>query len=96
MHTIKLAIAIIARVDYSCYGMRDDLKMTIQSRSRRWIVPVYLGLLVLVIPWYWPAGDMRHAYGLPFWVIATLIALLLTAAFTAWVFLSWPEDNGDG
>jgi len=57
---------------------------------------VYLGLLALVIPWYWPAGDARHLHGLPLWVIATLAALLLTSIFTAWVFLSWPEDDGDG
>ena len=54
---------------------------------------VYLGLLALVIPWYWPAGDTRHFYGLPLWVIATLAALLVTSAFTAWVYLSLPEDE---
>ena len=67
--------------------------MTVQAKPRRWIVIVYLGLLVLVIPWYWPAGDTRHLYGLPLWVIATLAALLVTSAFTAWVYLSWPEDE---
>lgn len=67
-----------------------------QSMPRRWIIVVYLGLLALVIPWYWPAGDLRHAYGLPLWVIATLAALLLTSGFTAWVFLSLPADDGDG
>jgi len=56
-------------------------------------VIVYLGLLALVIPWYWPAGDTRHFYGLPLWVIVTLTALLATSAFTAWVYLSWPEDE---
>ncbi len=67
--------------------------MTVQAKPRRWIVIVYLGLLALVIPWYWPAGDTRHLYGLPLWVIATLAALLVTSAFTAWVYLSWPEDE---
>jgi hypothetical protein len=67
--------------------------VTVQAKPRRWIVIVYLGLLVLVIPWYWPAGDTRHLYGLPLWVIATLAALLVTSAFTAWVYLSWPEDE---
>ena len=67
--------------------------MTVHAKPRRWIVIVYLGLLVLVIPWYWPAGDTRHLYGLPLWVIATLAALLVTSAFTAWVYLSWPEDE---
>ena len=67
--------------------------MTAQAKPRRWIVIVYLGLLALVIPWYWPASDTRHLYGLPLWVIATLAALLVTSAFTAWVYLSWPEDE---
>jgi len=67
--------------------------VTAQAKPRRWIVIVYLGLLALVIPWYWPAGDTRHFYGLPLWVIATLAALLVTSAFTAWVYLSWPEDE---
>ncbi len=69
--------------------------MEAQRKPRSWIIIVYLALLALVIPWYWPAGDMRHAYGLPLWVIATLAALLLTSAFTTWVFLSWPEDDGN-
>ena len=67
--------------------------MTVQAKPRRWIVIVYLGLLALVIPWYWPAGDTRHFYGLPRWVIATLAALLVTSAFRGWVYLSWPEDE---
>ncbi len=69
------------------------LEVPAQAKPRRWIVIVYLGLLALVIPWYWPAGDTRHFYGLPLWVIATLAALLATSAFTAWVYLSWPEDE---
>ena len=64
-----------------------------EREPRRWIVVVYLGLLALVIPWYWPADDTRHAFGLPLWVIFTLVALLLTSAFTAWVFLTSSEDD---
>ena len=70
--------------------------MAAQRKPRGWVAIVYLGLLALVIPWYWPPGDTRHAFGLPLWVIATLAALLVTSAFTAWVFLSWPEDDTDG
>ena len=70
-----------------------DAMMEPQRRPRMWIVVVYLGLLALVIPWYWPADDMRHAFGLPLWVIVTLIALLVTSVFTAWVFLTSPEDD---
>ena len=69
--------------------------MAAHRKPRRWVIIAYLALLALVIPWYWPAGDTRSAYGLPLWVIATLAALLLTSAFTSWVFLSWPEDGDD-
>lgn len=69
--------------------------LSAQSKPRWWIIIVYLVFLALVIPWYWPAGDTRSAYGLPLWVIATLAALLLTSAFTSWVFLSSPEDSAD-
>ena len=69
--------------------------MAVQAKSRGWIAAVYLVLLALVIPWYWPAGDTRHLYGLPLWVVATLGALFATAAFTAWAFLSWPDDDDD-
>ena len=64
-------------------------------RTRWWIGGVYLVLLVLVIPWYWPIDDARHAYGLPFWVISTLALLFVTSAFTAWVYLSGPDDETD-
>jgi hypothetical protein len=72
-----------------------DSTLSAQSKPRWWIIIVYLALLALVIPWYWPAGDTRSAYGLPLWVIATLAALLLTSAFTSWVFLSCPQDAAD-
>ena len=69
--------------------------MPARPTPRRWIIVVYLGLLSLVIPWYWPAGDTRHAFGLPLWVIATLAALLATSTFTAWIFLSRSEEEGE-
>ena len=60
--------------------------------ARWWIGAVYLVLLALVIPWYWPEGDARHVFGLPLWAIGTLLAVLATSAFTAWVYLSRSED----
>lgn len=65
-------------------------------QPRWWIGIVYLALLALVIPWYWPVGDAAHAYGLPLWVIATLAALFITSIFTAWVYLTGQDDDSDG
>lgn len=63
------------------------------KQPRFWIVAIYLILLTLAIPWYWPANDIRHIYGLPLWVISTLIVLFTTSIFTAWVFLSNTEND---
>ncbi len=65
------------------------------TKPRLWVAVVYLVLLVLVIPWYWPAGDARHAFGFPLWALATLLALFVTSAFTAWVYLSGGRDESD-
>jgi drug/metabolite transporter (DMT)-like permease len=67
----------------------------IENKPRRWIALVYLMLLILVVPWYWPAGDVRHFFGLPYWVIVTLAAVFITSAFTAWVYLSRAADDPD-
>ena len=63
-------------------------------KPRAWILLVYLVLFALVIPWYWPAGDSRHAFGFPFWALATLAAVFLTSVFTAWVYLTQSEGEG--
>ena len=64
-------------------------------RSRAWILVVYLLLFALVIPWYWPVGDNRHVFGMPLWALATLAAVFLTSVFTAWVYLTQSDGEGD-
>ena len=59
--------------------------------ARPWIAFVYVGLLVLVIPWYWPAADTRQVGGFPFWALASLGAGFATSLFTAWVY--WTSDD---
>jgi hypothetical protein len=60
---------------------------------RRWIVPVYFVLLALSVPWYWPAGDLRHFLGIPFWALAALGGVFATAVFTAWIYLHRSDDE---
>ncbi len=74
-------------------AFRKELRMkeSQEKRSRRWIAFVYLGLLVLVIPWYWPGGDVRQVLGFPLWSLATLGAVFATSLFTAWVY--WTSDD---
>ena len=62
------------------------------ERKGQWILGVYVVLLALVIPWYWPAGDATLVLGFPLWALVTLGAVLVTSAFTAWVYLSHSDD----
>ena len=64
-------------------------------RDRRWIFAVYVVLLLLVVPWYWPANDASLAFGFPVWALATLAAVLATSVFTAWVYLTQSDDPDD-
>lgn len=56
-----------------------------------WIYVVYLILLALIIPWYWPEGEARILFGFPVWILASLGALFMTSCFTAWLCL---RDKG--
>ena len=63
---------------------------TIRPRS---IALIYLVLLAIAIPWYWPAADTRHWLGVPLWAWLSLTAVLATSVFTAWVFIRMPLDD---
>ncbi len=56
---------------------------------------MYLMLLTLAVPWYWPPGDLRHRYGFPLWVLTVLGVLAVTACFTAWVYATSPDDDSE-
>ncbi len=64
-----------------------------EKKPRPWIAFVYLVLLALVIPWYWPANDVRQLLGFPLWSLASLGALFATSLFTAWVY--WTSDDSN-
>lgn len=64
-------------------------------KPRGWMLGVYLVLFALVIPWYWPAEDSRHIFGIPLWALTTLAAVFATSVFTAWVYLTQSEGEGD-
>ena len=65
-----------------------------QSQSKHaWIIAVYLFLLALLIPWYWPEDDMRQLYGFPLWAIVSLGVLFIIAALTSWLCLHGDEPE---
>ena len=48
---------------------------------------VYLVLLALLIPWYWPENDASQLFGFPLWALVSLGVLFATSLFTAWLCL---------
>ena len=64
------------------------------SRTNRvWVTLIYLLLLLLIIPWYWPEDDVRQLAGIPLWALVSLGVLLLTSTFTAWLCLRDDEPE---
>ncbi len=62
------------------------------DRARRepdrvwWILPVYVVLFGLSVPWYLPASSTPAVWmGLPYWVVVSLAAALAVAVFTLFV-----------
>jgi len=62
-----------------------------RKHPRLWLAVAYASLLALVIPWYWPAGDLRQVGGFPLWSLASLGAAFATSLLTAWVY--WASDD---
>ena len=60
-----------------------------------WIWGVYLLLFGASVPWYLPAtAPMRIWFGLPHWVVISLLATVGVAVFTALVIHRWwPDEN---
>ena len=66
---------------------------THKCSARAGVFVTYLLLLALIVPWYWPAGDLRQLYGVPLWALASLGAAFATAALTAWICLHRREPR---
>ncbi|MFL2547480.1 MAG: hypothetical protein ACJ0SL_09030 [Candidatus Rariloculaceae bacterium] len=67
-----------------------------ERKPRRWVVIAYIVLLALVIPWYWPAGDTRQAFGFPLWALVSLAAVFATSTLTAYIYLSGIDEDPNG
>lgn len=53
---------------------------------------MYLALFSLSVPWYLPAGPPRLWFGLPHWVVLSLLAMVAVALFTVWVVHRYWQD----
>jgi hypothetical protein len=66
------------------------------SRPPRFIwlpTMVYLGLLVIGIPWYWPTANHSIIFGMPGWVNVAIGASIVASIFTAsLLWAPWPSE----
>lgn len=64
------------------------------KRRLGWAFPAtYLILLAVGIPWYWPEGDTRLWFGMPAWVVTSLVASLAVSVLTAMLLRRpWPGE----
>jgi len=62
--------------------------------GRTWFV--YLVLFSFSVPWYWPSGYDATLFGIPTWVVVTLLSSFLISIYTAWLLLfRWPSKLDD-
>lgn len=47
------------------------------------IVLAYLTLVILAVPWYWPADDRTVWLGLPAWVVVAIAVSFAVSVLTA-------------
>ena len=55
---------------------------------------VFLILLALGIPWFWPKGNSVLIFGLPAWVVSAIVVSVLCSAFTAYLLRKpWAHEK---
>jgi hypothetical protein len=76
--------------------MNEDPRVANASRTVWWPTVVYLGLLVVGIPWYWPTGNRTIVFGMPGWVIVAILVSFVASVFTAWLLRRpWPGETSE-
>lgn len=64
---------------------------------RRLLPLLYAPLLVLGIPWYWPADDRTLVLGVPGWVAVAVVVSFAASCLTAGLLAKpWPGERDSG
>jgi len=66
------------------------------SQPGKGILAVYLCLLFIGIPWYWPEENTLVLFGLPAWVLIAVSVSFVASVFTAFILIRYPWPGEDG
>ena len=56
------------------------------------IILVYIFLVTIGVPWYWPENINYIVMGFPIWVLTSIIVSILASFFTAFILLRYTWD----
>ena len=59
-------------------------------KRNRWIVMIYVCLLLSAIPWYWSKDSTLVLLGMPAWVSIAIAVSFLVSVFTAFILIRYP------
>ena len=55
---------------------------------------VYAVLLLVAVPWYWPADDKTRSAGVPAWDVVAVACSAAVSVYTAWLLRRpWPSEE---
>ena len=64
-------------------------------KKQYWIITVYVLLIFIGIPWYWPDNTNYIVMGFPLWALISIFVSIFTSFFTAFILLhyAWDKDK---
>ena len=57
-----------------------------------WIITVYIFLITIGVPWYWPDNTNYILMGFPLWVFISIFVSIIASFFTAFILLRYTWD----
>ena len=55
---------------------------------------LYLTLLILAVPWYWPTDNHAVWFGVPAWVVVAIAVSTAASILTAFLLTRrWPDES---
>ena len=60
--------------------------------------PIYIYLLLVAvgIPWWWPKQDTTILFGMPAWVISAVAVSFIASVYTLFVIINaWPPETDE-